>query len=175
MAVYSLFYYYGFRHQNNSYFQLGGDKAFINGVGKSVHYPIRLTLHRINLGNPTQLWFIYYRFCVSVVLDLTWLYLRCTYFFPHHPLPQPKKETKTLVYAVHTPFTYHVTPIRHIYLVTLHTAYPPLLLVVGILFSCYKKFSDNWLSFRRQDVNTFSLRKKIEFLFLICAQELFCL
>ena len=94
MAVYSLFYYYGFRHQNNSYFQLGGDKAFINGVGKSVHYPIRLTLHRINLGNPTQLWFIYYRFCVSVVIDLTWLYLRCTYFFPHHPSPNPRRRPK---------------------------------------------------------------------------------
>ena len=107
MSVYSLFYYYGFRHQNNSYVQIGGDKAFINGVGISVHYPIRLTLHRINLGNPIQLWFIYYRFCVSVVIDLTWLYLRCTYFFPHHALPQPKKETKTLVYAVHTPFTYY--------------------------------------------------------------------
>ena len=90
MAVYSLFYYYGFRHQNYSYFQLGGDKAFINGVGISVHYPIRLTLHRINLGNPTQHWFIYYRFCVLVVIDLTWLYLRCTYF--SHTTPPPTQE-----------------------------------------------------------------------------------
>ena len=83
-----------------------GNKSFINGVGISVHYQIRLTLHKINVGNPTQLWFFYYCFCVSMVIDITWLYLRCTYFSNTHPHPSPPKiETKTLVYAVHEPFT----------------------------------------------------------------------
>ena len=114
MAVYSLFYYYGFRHQNNSYFQLGGDKAFINGVGKSVHYPIRLTLHRINLGNPTQLWFIYYRFCVSVVIDFTWLYLRCTYFFRYHPSPTQERDQNIGLCCTYTVYVLYHTNQVHI-------------------------------------------------------------
>ena len=55
-----------------------------------------------------------------------------------------------------------IYPVLYWYLRELYLAngIPTPLLVEGILFSCCKKFSDNWLSFCPQDVYTFSLRKK---------------